>query len=649
MIIKRLTLHNFGIYADDNTFDFKYLKTRSVSLIGGMNGRGKTTFLEAVLLALYGQNSFAVLESNYKSYGEYLRTHINTSDGTNKAYVELEFIMDDNNEKTSYVVTRSWNANVKHIKDVIKVKKNNVEDRFLTQNWTMFIESILPSGLANFFFFDGEKIAELAETEINSGMKDSIKALLGINVIDVLQNDLKRVLNRVEDEQVSDYSVIKIQALQAEKEEKEEGYNTIVNEISDIELEISKTDKKLLAKRGEFEAKGGNIDELSSDLFNEKTSLESQTEQLRSQYEEFASGILPLAMVKSLLNEIQDRSRKEREIQNMRLAVDTISDLLKSYSGSKKEISKFIGFLKDHKLDDEYSLVFRLSEIAHSQLSLLNSGELIKAENAYKSSKERDQFILQRINEIDNYLSVDIDKKEIRRLYKEICKLDAEKIQLEAQLEVKRKECITAHGEAQKVTSEFNRCVEESLKKMEREDDLKRIKAYAIRAQIVSERYKIELQKAKVQQLSDTMTECCKLLFGKRYFIERVEMNAETLDYSYFDKNGTEISKGSLSAGEKQLMVISMLWALAKCSGKNLPIIIDTPLARLDSVHRTALINRYFSKASKQTIILSTDVEIDSKYYGKMEQYIGNEFTLVYNDETKRSVIEKGYFKGEIV
>ena len=649
MIIKRLTLHNFGIYADDNTFDFKYLKTRSVSLIGGMNGRGKTTFLEAVLLALYGQNSFAVLESNYKSYGEYLRTHINTADGTNKAYVELEFIMDDNDENSSFVVTRSWNSNIKHIKDIVKVKKNNVEDSFLTQNWTMFIESVLPSGLANFFFFDGEKIAELAETEINSGMKDSIKALLGINVIDVLQNDLKRVLNRVEAEQVSDYSVMKIQELQTEKDEKEEKYNFIVNEIRELEEKISKTDKKLLVKRGEFETKGGNIDELSSDLFNEKSRLQSQMSQLQSQYEEFASGILPLAMVKPLLNEIQSQSRKEREIQDMRLAVDTISNLLKSYSGAKKEISNFIEFLKSRENDNENSLVFQLSEIAHSQVALLNSGELIKAENAYKSAKDLDQHILQRINEIDNYLSVDVDKKEIQRLYKEICKLDAEKTRFEAMLEVKKKECATAHGEAQKAATEFNRFVEESLKNMEREDDLKRIKAYAIRAQIVSERYKIELQKAKVQQLSDTMTECCKLLFGKRYFIDKVEMNAKTLDWSYFDKSGMEISKSSLSAGEKQLMVISMLWALAKCSGKNLPIIIDTPLARLDSVHRTALINRYFSKASKQTIILSTDVEIDSKYYNKMVQYIGNEFTLVYDDEKKRSIVEKGYFRGEIV
>ena len=60
MIINRLIMHNFGVYASDNTFTFNSQKP--VVLIGGMNGRGKTTFLEAILLALYGKNSPGALK-----------------------------------------------------------------------------------------------------------------------------------------------------------------------------------------------------------------------------------------------------------------------------------------------------------------------------------------------------------------------------------------------------------------------------------------------------------------------------------------------------------------------------------------------------------------------------------------------------------
>ena len=89
MIIKKLQLHNFGVYAGDNEFIFE--GNKPVVLIGGMNGRGKTTFLEAVLLGLYGSNSFAYTESKYKTYGQYLKSYVNKADGTKKTYKLTKF------------------------------------------------------------------------------------------------------------------------------------------------------------------------------------------------------------------------------------------------------------------------------------------------------------------------------------------------------------------------------------------------------------------------------------------------------------------------------------------------------------------------------------------------------------------------------
>ena len=89
MIIKKLQLHNFGVYAGDNEFIFE--GNKPVVLIGGMNGRGKTTFLEAVLLALYGSNSFAYSESKQRSYIQYLRSFVNRGSDDQTCSVELEF------------------------------------------------------------------------------------------------------------------------------------------------------------------------------------------------------------------------------------------------------------------------------------------------------------------------------------------------------------------------------------------------------------------------------------------------------------------------------------------------------------------------------------------------------------------------------
>ena len=122
-------------------------------------------------------------------------------------------------------------------------------------------------------------------------------------------------------------------------------------------------------------------------------------------------------------------------------------------------------------------------------------------------------------------------------------------------------------------------------------------------------------------------------------------MDPETLDLQYLNEKKELVEKSSLSAGEKQLMVIAILWALAICSKKKLPVIIDTPLSRLDSMHRESIVSTYYPNASEQTIILSTDTEIDDYYYQLVRDYVGDKFTLNYNEDTKSTSIMKGYFQ----
>lgn len=124
MIIKRLVLHNFGVYAGTNEFDFHGQKP--IVLIGGLNGRGKTTFLEAVLLALYGKNSFAYNESDYRAYGAYLRSYINESDRTRSTFVQLDFIMNGD----QYRIKRSWEIKGRSTPEIIEVYKNGVKNDF---------------------------------------------------------------------------------------------------------------------------------------------------------------------------------------------------------------------------------------------------------------------------------------------------------------------------------------------------------------------------------------------------------------------------------------------------------------------------------------------------------------------------------------
>ena len=109
-------------------------------------------------------------------------------------------------------------------------------------------------------------------------------------------------------------------------------------------------------------------------------------------------------------------------------------------------------------------------------------------------------------------------------------------------------------------------------------------------------------------------------------------------------KNQVPLPAERLSAGERQLLAVSTLWGLARVSGRPLPNIIDTPLARLDSKHRTNLVDNYFPNASHQVIILSTDEEINKPYLDKLKNRVGTSYELFYSDETESTEIREGYF-----
>ena len=115
-----------------------------------------------------------------------------------------------------------------------------------------------------------------------------------------------------------------------------------------------------------------------------------------------------------------------------------------------------------------------------------------------------------------------------------------------------------------------------------------------------------------------------------------------------FDGRGERIPTERLSAGERQLLAVAMLWGLARVSGRRLPMVIDTPLGRLDSKHRSHIVERYFPHASHQVILLSTDEEIDQSLFASLEPWIGRSYELRHDDMAGCTQIVEGYFWEEV-
>jgi DNA sulfur modification protein DndD len=126
--------------------------------------------------------------------------------------------------------------------------------------------------------------------------------------------------------------------------------------------------------------------------------------------------------------------------------------------------------------------------------------------------------------------------------------------------------------------------------------------------------------------------------------IRDLHIDPETFAIKLTGGDGRPLPFSSLSAGERQLLATSLLWGLAKASGRPLPTIIDTPLGRLDSSHRRHLLERYFPVASHQVILLSTDEEITETNLTKIQPFVGRSYQLMYDEQLRSTTIQPGYF-----
>ncbi|MFA1014873.1 DNA sulfur modification protein DndD [Dubosiella newyorkensis] len=650
MIIKRLYLKDFGIYNGENEFIFT--NDKSVVLIGGMNGRGKTTFLEAVLLALYGSNSFAYKESDFNNYGRYLDSFVNKNSVDQIASIELDFTLENNGQV--YTVVKSWKGNTLRTAENVTVKLNGEVESFLTEHWNIFIENELPSELSRFFFFDGEKISKLIGKNINTQMKESIKALLGISVLDTLDHDIERILKNITTEkndfdlEESDRLKKQRQVLEQELQNKESSMNELSNQLDSLR-------KILEEKETNFKKKGGEVTAQREQQIKKRSDLELLKEQCQKKMLDLSSNEMPLLLVKKNLESINEKVAEEYQASFTQSSIQWLDDKILAFvneSGKNTQESQvlenFMEFIKaDSKVLEKNQSIFQFSEKSRMQLEELLNNKFEEVQKNIANLNSELKEYKKEIENINNYLDLDIDQEDLQNRHREIIEIN-QKI---ARLEQKKCFITQERNELEKslksITLKVNQSVEKLLKNMEERDEDHRLIKYSSLATKILAVFKERLQNLKLEELSKTIAQCYLKIANKKNLISEVRIDPQTLNLHYFDSNSKEIHGSSLSAGEKQLMIISLLWALAICSKKQLPVIIDTPLSRLDSNHRYALIDQYFPYISKQTILLSTDTEIDHGYFLALKENIGDSFTIKYDQETKSSRIEKGYFGWE--
>lgn len=664
MIIQRIVLENYGLFSGRNEFDLQPNKPRPgrktkrpIILFGGKNGAGKTTFLGAMRLLLYGRKSFDTKLSQADYEAALIGClHRNKNAATRAPYAKigLEFEHQVNGERALFYVERSWSLSTDNaVTEFFRVLKDGEPfEEIGKDHLEAFIGDIIPARLSQLFFFDGEKIKSIAEDlSSNAAIAEAIQSLLGLDHVLSLKADLKVYRSRL----LKDSKSSSIQEALSEVEEKmavtQRDLDALEEQRSELKTKEDGIQASLRALESTIESRGGGFAAQRKANQDKANHIEQQIEAVKSNIRALVDSPLIFTLASSLRPAAVTLIESEVESQQVRAAQDTVSDLKKhlvnraNKAKFETKIAQFLeteasSFLDALSRDLDAPELHAVSPIQAAELMSLFTDQADSAHDQLLQAMDELDSLEEQLSETARDLAKAPDEEALSDLINKLQAKNQDLGRLQQEL--------ASVDENKRKTSNLMDMLTRELEKLEKVASASAKQqeklTYLQKIGPALDVYKKRLTKAKIETLKEEVTECFNRLARKSEFVHGVEIDPETFSVSLRDAQGRSIPREDLSSGEKQIFAIAMLWGLARTSGRSLPVVIDTPLGRLDSDHRKKLINEYFPNASHQVILLSTDTEVDQDLYKDLQPHISESYHLQYDQKKGHTTAESGYF-----
>ncbi|WP_232317175.1 DNA sulfur modification protein DndD, partial [Anabaena sp. CA = ATCC 33047] len=624
MIFLELILQNFGPYAGKQVINLAPIKDeehRPIILLGGMNGGGKTTLMDAIRLALYGQRAQCSTRGNL-SYPDFLTQCVNNkTDPFDKTRIELLFEHIEDDRPVRYRIVRVWDKNPKEGKDTLGILGD--DDTWpvdsLANIWDDYIENLLPLGISNLFLFDGEQVKELAEQDTPPPIViEAIRGLLGLELADKLAGDLDFIVNRKRRELANTKDLEQLEIIEQRLQQQQVEYETIKQELVTLKSQLDDLEIKQQEALDRFMSEGGKIAAERNQLERIKKEKIAAAEKVRDSMCELAADVLPLALIPNLLSQVQAQGEKEFRSQQIQLARDVLIERdqrlinwLNQLAMPGEQVDKIELFLAEDVenlytgyaqgeppwlLADEESL----SQLDNAQYHLKTLLKSLKQQLDILQNTEEEIITLER------QVQTAAEPEAYKQLQEAVKLAQKQVAEAKGNYETTQYRLTTLGNTIEQTKKELKEYTDKNLDYKNREHLIDSV----LKVQETLKIFREKLTLRKLNKLEEEVKNCFLYLLHKSDLVHRIAIDTETFSLSLYDLKGQPVPKHRLSAGEKQLLAIAFLWGLAKVSGHRLPVAIDTPLGRLDSSHRNNLVERYFPAASHQVILLSTDTEI---------------------------------------
>jgi DNA sulfur modification protein DndD len=678
MRINRVLVENYGLFSGRNEFDFvprsRRRTLRPIILVGGKNGSGKTTLLSAIRLALYGRASYPGRIAD-REYQESLRALIHRSHNAiiqvNYGRVAIEFDYVQRGVRETYYVQRAWESrNSRGIVELLEVRKKPPESGALASSrwpvlgevepshWQAFINEIVPERLSQLFFFDGEMIKSIAEDiSGDSSVADAIKSLLGLDIAQRLKADLA-ILEARETKRsgIATARDMPIESIEDEIRSLNQRRADLQEKIAATETELSGIEAEVLRLERQLQDQGGGFYSDRPIKQSRKIELDSEIAEIQSTIRGECEKDFPIALCPSVQKLLSCQIEFEAEASRKEVLRDELSSLknemISRFSTAKtfpmgpvrkdaldivnETIDKHLS-TDNHRGGDSFLL---LSPVDALEINKTLNGAAAIAQERVLSSCRRLEEKERELQEITRQLQMAPDQAALSPVFEELGqqnRLHGRKTAELKSLKVQLSGLNTAYEAKER---EHQRALEEGRASMRSSEQKKLMRS----AQVALDLFHSRLISSKTESLCKSITDCFNRLSRKGDMLSHIRIDPNSFALSLFDRNEARLSHEELSAGEKQILAISILWGLARTSGRPLPVIIDTPLGRLDSSHRLNLISNYFPYAAHQVILFSTDTEVDQPLYKELQPHISHCYHLVYDKDERRTLAREEYF-----
>lgn len=660
MKFRKLIIENYKSFQFQTEIAFPVEEDgRSIFLVGGMNGAGKTSIMEAINYCLYG----AKVDEIYRNINRREKAKGNVA-----VTFELVMEMDDHSE---LIVKRSWNAGAvsdpkpRDLTERLVVVKDG--KRVTVQNqeiWQDYIRAAIPPGITQFFFFDGEKIQEIAADDHSEvRLKSSLEAALGIQYINRLATDIQYI-KQEERKGFVEISDEDLEFKQSELKRERSKLQRKTQERTEAAAELDAFKTQLAEAKKRFEA-AFNVAPESREAMREqeKKRIQASTRlaQVESEIRSLCEKALPFSLAGGLFTDIRRQIDAERESASGEAIKQNAAELAKRIVRVVEEPEPiYTEKLSAERMEELERRIFRLLREGDARTEVgkildLSDRDAARVLNKMESLERSDVFLLEPL--LDEARQLEEQIKQLESIGTSGGMSETER-ELFDQLQAEMESCSSQIGRR----TEQVRLLEEDILALE-----KRINDIEVEVEKLYEKHSVSKEKAdfieecdsiasvlnqfvvrlrknKVALLQEKTFEMYRLLSSRSGLIKDIAIDDKTFEVRIIDRNGHEIRKSALSAGEKEIFAVSLLWGLAQTSELKLPIVIDTPLSRLDSAHRDNIVNSYFPNAGEQVVILSTDTEIDNNYYRMLKPHLSGAANLKFDQQQELTTFQPGYF-----